>query len=180
MAKNVRRRLLVKKELQFKLAAIQVFSMLLVAATCLVTYKILIDFVTLNLKHGQELENFIRGLSQTLTGQLIVLLVIGASVSFLVSNRILGPVYRLEKDIDIILSDVEQRISKRIKVRKGDEILSLVDAVNKLLDSFEDIYEKNRNLKLTVKNRIDGAKDKFGASKEVMDFISDLEKSIED
>ncbi|MCD6413991.1 MAG: methyl-accepting chemotaxis protein [Elusimicrobia bacterium] len=180
MNKNVRRHLIVKKDLQMKLAAIQVFSMLLVAATCLVTYKILIDYVRLSFTTSAQLESFIASISRTLAGQLIVLIIIGISVSILVSNKIVGPVYRLEKDIESILDDIEKNLSKRVKVRRGDELLTLVDTVNKLLDKFEEVTLKHKELILTLRNRFEYLKERFADSPEMLKQIEETEKILPD
>ncbi len=176
MKKNVRRRLLVKKELQFKLAALQSFSMLLVAGTCLITYRALLNYVDMYVTRGPELDALIKNLSNTLIGQLAMLIVIGIAVSILVSNRILGPVYRLEKDTEDILSTGEEGYSRRIKVRKGDELLSLVDAVNKLLDRLENSHLKNKQIITAAENRISAARDKFKDSPEMQNSLSEIEK----
>jgi len=180
MTSNVRRKLLIKKELQFKIAAIQVIFMIFVAVTCLVTYKVLIDYVHINLPRSGELEIFISNISKTMLGQLLVLLMIGFSVSILVSHRIVGPVYRLEKDIKDILTDIDRNVSKRVKVRGGDEIFSLVDVVNKLLEKFEWLYNGNKQLRFTVENRLAGMKKKFEDVPEVVNSVSDIEKVIKE
>ncbi|MBA3066838.1 hypothetical protein KJ633_05180 [bacterium] len=176
MQKNVRRKLLVKKELQFKLAALQSFSMLLVAGTCLITYKALLNYIDMYVARGPELDMLIRNLSKTLIGQLVMLIIIGVSVSILVSNRILGPVYRLEKDTEDILSGGEEGYSRRIKVRTGDELLSLVDTVNKLLDRLDNSRLKRKQIITAAENRISAARSKFKDSPEIQESLSSIEK----
>ena len=180
MKKNVRRKLLVKKELQFKLAALQSFSMLLVAGTCLVTYKALLNYVDMYVTRGPELDALLNNLSSTLLGQLVMLIIIGISVSLLVSNRILGPVYRLEKDTEAILSGDKENYSKRINVRKGDELLSLVDTVNKLLERLEKAHLKNKQITVAAENRISAARNKFKDSPEIQGALSEIEKVFKD
>ncbi|MEA2081593.1 MAG: hypothetical protein U9O97_02500 [Elusimicrobiota bacterium] len=180
MKKNVRRKLLVKKELQFKLAALQSFSMLFVAGTCLITYRALLNYIDMYVSRGPELDSLIKSLSNTLLGQLAMLIIIGVSVSILVSNRILGPVYRLEKDTEDILSSGEDGYSRRIKVRKGDELLSLVDAVNKLLERLEKSHLKNKQIITAAENRIFAARDKFKDSPEIQDSLTEIEKAFKE
>ncbi|MCD6423844.1 MAG: methyl-accepting chemotaxis protein [Elusimicrobia bacterium] len=178
MKKNLRRQMIVKKELQLKLAAIQAFSMILVALTCLITYRMLINYLEINLPPSVELVDFISNISRTLAMQLIVLLVIGILISILVSHRIVGPVYRLEKDIEAVISDIDKNVSLRVKVRKGDEILSLVDAVNKLLDKLEKIYTQKQLLIHTLENRIKAIKEIVGENPEILKHLVDIEKAI--
>jgi len=180
MTSNVRRNLLVKKELQFKMAAVQAIFMIFVAVTCLVTYKVLIDYVRLNLPPSGEMEIFISNISKTMLWQLAILLMVGFGISILVSHRIVGPVYHIEKDIKDILADIERNASRRIKVRGGDEILSLVDVVNEFLEKFEKLYDRNKQLRFTVENRLSGMKKKFEDVPEVLNSLSDIEKVLKE
>lgn len=54
-------------------------------------------------------------------------------LSILVSHRIAGPIYRVEKDLDEI---VKGDYSRRIKFRAGDDLQELAEKINKLLDHF--------------------------------------------
>ncbi|MFC1667150.1 HAMP domain-containing protein [Candidatus Omnitrophota bacterium] len=50
------------------------------------------------------------------------------------SHRVAGPIYRLEKD----LADIAKgNFSIRIKFRKKDELKSIAEAINKILDEME-------------------------------------------
>lgn len=52
----------------------------------------------------------------------------------LISHRIAGPVYRIEKELDKI---VKGDFSIRIKLRKKDELISIAEGINKILDRIE-------------------------------------------
>lgn len=52
----------------------------------------------------------------------------------LVSHRIAGPLYRIEKELD---KAAKGDFSIRIKIRKRDELVTLVEGINKLLDKIE-------------------------------------------
>ncbi len=75
-------------------------------------------------------------------GKINVILLIGVPPLFLIlilwgivlSHRLAGPMERLERDVKKIS---EGDYSKRIKVRKSDDIKPLVDALNILLDKME-------------------------------------------
>ncbi len=54
-------------------------------------------------------------------------------LSVFVSHKIAGPIYRTEKDLDEILKG---DYSRRIKLREGDDLQELADAINKILDHF--------------------------------------------
>lgn len=57
----------------------------------------------------------------------------------LISNRIAGPLYRLEKDLNRILSGEDFR--SRIPIRKNDELSGLSNQINHLLEKIES-YQK--------------------------------------
>jgi len=65
-----------------------------------------------------------------LPGIIIALLFWG----LLISHRIAGPVYRLEKELDKISKG---NFSLRIKFRKKDELASVAEGINKVLDKAE-------------------------------------------
>ena len=52
-----------------------------------------------------------------------------------ISHRIAGPVYRLEQDLKKI---AEGDFSLRIKLRKKDELTSIAEGINKVLDKIEE------------------------------------------
>ncbi|MBU0759503.1 MAG: methyl-accepting chemotaxis protein [Candidatus Omnitrophica bacterium] len=52
----------------------------------------------------------------------------------ILSHRLAGPVYRLEKDLEDI---AKGNFSIRIKFRKKDELKSIADGINRILDEME-------------------------------------------
>ncbi len=52
----------------------------------------------------------------------------------IISHRIAGPVYRLEQDLEKI---AKGDFSLRIKLRKKDELSSIAEGINKVLDKVE-------------------------------------------
>jgi signal transduction histidine kinase len=50
------------------------------------------------------------------------------------SHRFAGPIYRLEKDLEDI---AKGNFSMRIKFRKKDELKSIAEGINKMLDEIE-------------------------------------------
>jgi methyl-accepting chemotaxis protein len=68
-----------------------------------------------------------------LTG-LPVISILLLSWGLVISHRIAGPVYRLEQDLKKI---AEGNFSLRIKLRKKDELASIAEGINKVLDKVE-------------------------------------------
>ncbi|MBU4312678.1 MAG: hypothetical protein KJ706_08180 [Candidatus Omnitrophica bacterium] len=76
-----------------------------------------------------------------------VVIVLGIVVVFFVSWRVLilshrlaGPIYRLEKDLQDI---AKGNFSMRINFRKKDELKSIAEGINKILDEMEKRVEKH-------------------------------------
>lgn len=67
--------------------------------------------------------------------QLGFLFLIGAALSFFVSNKFAGPLYRFEKDIETIVKEGD--LSHRIHLRDGDELKETADKLNGFLDELE-------------------------------------------
>ena len=63
---------------------------------------------------------------------LFLLLILWGAV---LSHRFVGPIERIEKEIEKITKSGDY--SKRLKVRKNDEIKPIADVVNRLLDCVE-------------------------------------------
>ena len=54
------------------------------------------------------------------------------AITLFTSHRIVGPLYRIEKDIDEMASG---NLSKKFSLRKSDEIKSLADSLNNMIQS---------------------------------------------
>lgn len=61
-----------------------------------------------------------------------VSLAVGALVSLWVSRRIAGPFYRIEKDLESLLSDASH--GQEIRLRPGDPLQRLADLINSLIE----------------------------------------------
>ncbi len=74
-------------------------------------------------------------------------IVLGITVVFFVSwrmlilsHRLAGPIYRLEKDLQDI---AKGNFSVRINFRKKDELKSIAEGINRILDEIEKRVEKH-------------------------------------
>ncbi|MDP3789884.1 MAG: hypothetical protein Q8R48_05735 [Candidatus Omnitrophota bacterium] len=64
-----------------------------------------------------------------------ILFLILISVGIFLSRKLAGPIERLENELDGIVAG--NLMSRRLKVRKGDELKPMVDNVNILLDKIQ-------------------------------------------
>lgn len=53
----------------------------------------------------------------------------------LISHRIAGPIYRLEKDLERI---AKGDFSLRINIRRNDELRSIAEGINRIVDKIEE------------------------------------------
>ncbi|MBU1888107.1 MAG: hypothetical protein KKB46_02810 [Candidatus Omnitrophica bacterium] len=74
-----------------------------------------------------------RGNAYVLVAAIIALLLFSWRMLVL-SHRLAGPIYRLEKDLEDI---AKGNFSIRIKFRKKDELKSIADGINRILDEME-------------------------------------------
>lgn len=63
-------------------------------------------------------------------------IVLVAAISILLTHRIAGPIYKIEKTFRQIIN--EKDLSLRVFLRTGDELQELAEEINRLLDSFRD------------------------------------------
>lgn len=63
-------------------------------------------------------------------------IVLVAGISILLTHRIAGPIYKIEKTFRQMMN--EKDLSLRIFLRTGDELQELAEEINRLLDSFRD------------------------------------------
>lgn len=64
-----------------------------------------------------------------------ILFFISISVGIFLSRRLAGPIERLEKELDEIVKG--SLTSRRLQLRKGDELRPMIDSVNILLDRID-------------------------------------------
>jgi len=130
-----RRIIIIKKGLQFRFVIFVVLGMILAALTVGVTHGIILSFVKLKLGNDPKFIELITSVNKVMYLQIVVLIIIGISMALLVSHKIGGPVYRFEKFFDELIKTKDY--SKRIKLRRGDELKELADKINKFLDEIE-------------------------------------------
>ncbi|HRY28792.1 MAG TPA: hypothetical protein P5079_02005 [Elusimicrobiota bacterium] len=127
----LKRKYLVNKPLQLKYAfwigaALFVLMLLAQAHTYFTIESILPNLFSSALgRQARSLQTWL------LLNSLIYLAVV-VILSVFLSHRIAGPVYHFEKEIREVLESNDP--SRRITLRKGDELHSLADQINKLLE----------------------------------------------
>ena len=135
MEKRKRRRYLVKKDMQFRYMALVFIPliMLLAGLYYLMYYAVLSQIlipegIIVMLLPAMKKVNIVVAVS------LPVILLLILRISLIYSNRIVGPIPRIEKEIDKVLAG---DYSLRLKVRDKDELNKFVKKINMLLDKIE-------------------------------------------
>ena len=133
-----RRRYFVKKKLQFKYLLFVLLAMLIPTIVCGAALYYLIwqtvanevavpEAIAAGLVPAMERVNVILLIS------LPLIFIIMLLFSIVISHRIAGPVYRLEKEMKEIAGG---DYSRRIKLRSNDELQEIADGINSILEHF--------------------------------------------
>lgn len=135
MVEIKRRHYLVNKDMQFRYMALVLIPliMLLAGLYYLMYYAVLSQIlipegVIAMLLPAMKKINIIAAVS------LPVILLLILRIALIYSNRIVGPIARIEKEIDKIIAG---NYSLRLKVRDKDELNKFVKKINMLLDKIE-------------------------------------------
>ena len=142
--KFLRTKLLVGKSTQLKYLALLVVSMvipLIFAGGCLyyLIFTLIAEQLGIPESIAYNLFPVIKEINMILLIGLPPLFLLMIWWGVILSHRFVGPMERLEKEIDRISRDEDY--SKRIRVRKHDDIKPIADSINKLLDRIERKYK---------------------------------------
>lgn len=140
--KNRRRQYLVNKRVQFKLMAFSAIPMLLCSgAMYYLIYYCVMQHIIIPEAIANILLPAMRGVNAILIIVAPVVLIMILRAALVYSNKIVGPLYRLERELERIARGER---SIRVKFRKGDELHPLADKVNILLESIDESSSQGR------------------------------------
>lgn len=137
MAKLQRRkRFLVKKELQFRylrliLIAIILPTLLVVGCLYYLVFSLMAEQLGIPESIAYNLTPVFKKVNFILLFGVPIISILLLFWGLLISHRIAGPIYRLEKELDRI---AKGDLSVRIKIRRKDELHSIAEGINKVLD----------------------------------------------
>ncbi len=84
---------------------------------------------------AEQLSPIVHKVNVFLTVSIPILFVILISIGIFLSRKLAGPIERVEKELSEIVEGC--LTSRRLKLRKGDELKPMIDDVNRLLDKIE-------------------------------------------
>lgn len=98
----------------------------------------------------------------------------GMVIFILLSHRIAGPLYRFEKDLgDISYGD----LTKRINLRKTDQLTEVKEALNSLINTFDERMGRIKSILTELKALTD--KDEPGSSARIQNTVKKLKEEID-
>lgn len=151
-----RRRLLVKRAFQLKYTGIiLLFIFLTVAISSVVVYLAIFPLLSeklANLYPQGRLVAVLKDVNAKLFLSTALLLPIAAWLGIILSHRIAGPWFRIER----ILRDIARGNLSEVKLRRADELHSIADAINELTESIssmsEEIHQHLQSLEETLRD----------------------------
>lgn len=142
-----RRQFLIQRNLQFKYMLMVLFTISIVTAiivgTVYITHRTLISEQFAGISAAAALPAVFQKINLLLMFELPIALLIAAWASIVVSHRVAGPVYRLEK----IATKISQGdLTSYLRLRKNDELKDLGSAFNSVIENMQVLVVKDRHL----------------------------------
>jgi len=98
----------------------------------------------------------------------------GMVVFIILSHRIAGPLYRFEKDLgEISYGD----LTKRISLRKTDQLTEIKEALNSLVNTFDERMARIKSILIELKSLTD--KGEPGNSAKIQNIVKKLKEEID-
>ena len=131
-----RTQFIVARKFQVKYAGVILLLMFLTAGFCsyAIYYTTMISFgeKLANVYPQGQLVSIVNSVNFRILASIIVISPLVGFLGIYLSHKIAGPIYRIEKFLSTMSTG---DLTSRITLRKGDEMVSLADSVNRLTDS---------------------------------------------
>jgi len=179
----VRKQYLVAKKFQLKYVGLILLFMFLTAALCsyvvYYTSMILLGEKLANVYPQGRLVSIVRIVNFRILLSVLLVSPFVAIIGIFLSHRIAGPIDRMEKFLDGIASG---NLSSYITLRTKDELISLADGINRVVDSSRGRIGKQKEVLSRVLVELEGlkkgAESKTADISSTRDAISKMEKEI--
>jgi methyl-accepting chemotaxis protein len=132
----------VKRQLQFRLLC-KVLGIVFVGVGIMAVIFYFYSNREINDSYRQfhvNAKNFLDYLWPAVISSLLLSTVAAIGITLFLPQRIAGPLYRIEKDLNDVVSRGD--LTHRIELRKGDEVTDLAEAVNMTVDSLREKIER--------------------------------------
>ncbi len=154
-----RRKYVIEKGLQFRYIGL-VFALAFIASivtgwTVLATLWHFLGEKLANVYPQGRLIYVLRTTNLALVRNLLLISPLIFILGLLFSHRIAGPVYRINKT----LRDISKgNLSLKIRLREGDELVDLADAINNLTASFNETLVLNKDIAIKIEKDLEEIK----------------------
>lgn len=142
-----RRQFLIQRSLQFKYMLLVLFTITVVTgiivATVYLTHRALISEQFAGISAAAALPEVFQKINLLLMFEIPIALFIAAWASIVVSHKVAGPVYRLEK---VATKISRGDLTSYLRLRKNDELKDLSSAFNSVIENMQVLVAKDRHL----------------------------------
>ncbi|MFC2061863.1 HAMP domain-containing protein [Elusimicrobiota bacterium] len=177
---NTREKIIIKKVIQLKYAVVVLLAMLITAVTVGADfYYSLHGFMKEYLEEIPAFDQLMNNLNQLMYAKIVVLFIIAVAISLLVSHKFMGPIFKLEESIKKVS---EGDLTYKMRLRAGDELKSVSEIFNFMLDRFRKWVELDKRITREVSGRLGIIKNKIEDNEikeEIEELRNDLEKVAE-
>lgn len=143
----VRRRYLVQKSLQFKYMALVLFAIIVVTGmivwTVYFTHWMIITEKFMGTEARGMLNEVFHKINVILLYEIPLALFVAAFASLIISHKVAGPVYRLEK---IARKVAQGDLTYNVRLRKNDELKNVASAFNAVIENMQHLVIKDKKL----------------------------------
>ncbi|MBL7155535.1 MAG: HAMP domain-containing protein [Candidatus Omnitrophica bacterium] len=133
-----RRQYIVRKEFQLKyvglILAVMLLSVAITGYTIYYNSWILLGDKLANVYPQGRLVHIFKTVNFRLAVSMVFVTILCTGIGIIASHKVAGPIYRMIKFIDSV---AEGDYSKRLKLRKGDELTDVAGAINRLVNKLE-------------------------------------------
>ncbi|MFA4842836.1 MAG: methyl-accepting chemotaxis protein [Candidatus Omnitrophota bacterium] len=184
--KKIRRRIyLIQTKFQLKYTGIILVSMFIAAwitgSTVYYTGWLLMGEKLANVYPQGRLVSIMRVIDLTLILRLLLLTPLVALLSIFISHKIAGPLYRVERFIKGV---ARGDLSSKLRLRKGDELQELAEAINDMTDDIKNRVKKLKGISNMAGLELERLRRILGKElpdiKVVKSEVDELAKSIKD
>ncbi|MFH1458893.1 MAG: HAMP domain-containing protein [Candidatus Omnitrophota bacterium] len=143
----VRKQLLIEKSLQFKYMGLVLLTILGISGIFVLTFYFihgsLINQKLSSIGAGPIIDDAMKKANVMLMFEIPIALFVAAFASIIVSHKVAGPVYRLQK---VAHKVARGDLSQNVRLRRNDELKNLSQAFNAVIENMQLLVVKDKKL----------------------------------
>jgi len=143
----IRKNILIQRGLQFKYLIILLGTIVIVTALIILTvyfaYWSLSNDMLIEQQTGRALSYFFSNIKMLLIFELPIILIVAGFISIVLSHRIAGPIYHVQK---VARKIARGDLTTNVHLRRDDELKNLSAAFNSVIDNMHLLVTKDKKL----------------------------------